>query len=293
MLQPIDDSNLDQAYRLLNQGFPEHEQGFWHTAIGRLQKAGGNVKAEIPIGYLMLPGSRTARSSRKTARDHATGIVLTPAKVHTDDGGLKRIVNLSSWYIEDDDRWRAPMMMRQVLGLENTSFTDLTPTPSVQEMLKAFGFEGLNAGVSVSVLPLSRLTGRRGARVVSLTDPMAAQLDAATRAELTLYQEFDCLVGILIQGQDQNPVVFKRIRGRKLPQAMLVYAQDNEAVYRNLAAIGQFLAKAGIHILVLDIPPDRQIPGIARKKRGKKFARGLKATNQTDFLGSELSLFDW
>ncbi len=282
MLQPINDSNLDQAYRLLAQGFPAREPSFWQTALDRLKVSGGNARAEVPLGYLMQSGKSAA------------GIVLTPATVQTtEDGCQRRVVNLSSWYVEDSERWRAPMMMRQLLRLENASFTDLTPTYSVQEMLKAFGFERINSGVSVSVLPLARLKGRRGARVVPLSDPLASQLDAATRDYMTPYQEFDCLVGVLIDGSEQVPLVFKRVRGRKIPLAMLVFSQNNEAVYRNLAAIGQYLARAGIHLLVLDIPPEGQIPGIAYKKRGNKFARGIKATNRTDFLGTELSLFDW
>lgn len=75
--------------------------------------------------------------------------------------------------------------------------------------------------------------------------------------------------------------------------AVLLYSEDNAAIYRNLGAIGQFLAKSHIHVLVLDILPGGQIPGIARRKRGKKFARGIKLSNRTDFLGSELGLFDW
>lgn len=281
MLQPINYSNLEQAFGLLGRGFPERKPSFWRTAFDRLRASGGNKKAEIPFGYLMRSGKR------------ATGVVLTPAKVQTlEDGQVNRVVNLSSWYVERSDRWRAPMMMSQLLQLENTSFTDLTPTPAVQEMLKSFGFERLNSGVSFSVLPLSRLKVRRGSQIVPISDPSASQIDSATREDLLPYQGFNCLVGVLIEGKKQIPLVFKRVCSRKLPVAMLVFSQNNEAVYRNLAAIGKYLAGAGIHVLLLDIPPNGQIPGIARKNRGNKFARGLKASNQTDFLGSELSLFD-
>ncbi len=282
MLQPINDSNLEQAYGLLGRGFPERKQSFWRTALDRIEASGGNARAEVPVGYLMQSGKR------------ASGIVLTPAHVQKhNDGDQGRVINFSSWYVEECERWRAPMMMRQILRLENTSFTDLTATQSVQEMLKAFGFEPINSGVAISVLPLSRLIGRHGARVVPLADPAASQIDAATRDDLTPYQNFSCLVGVLIDGSEQVPLVFKRLRGRTVPQAMLVFSQNNEAVYRNLAAIGRYLAGAGIHLLMLDIPPHGQIPGIARKKRGNKFARGIKASNRTDFLGTELSLFDW
>jgi len=282
MLQPITDSNLEQAYGLLERGFPDRKPRFWRTALNRIRANGGNARADVPVGFLMKSGTR------------ASGIVLTPADVKKmDDGRQTRVVNLSSWFVEDADRWRAPMMMRQVLALENTSFTDLTPTQSVQEMLKAFGFERINSGVSVSVLPLSRLRGQKGARVVALGDLEVSQIDAATRAYLESYQDFDCIVGVLIDGSEQVPLVFKRVHSRQVPLAMLVFSQNNEAVYRNLAAIGGYLGQAGIHLLVLDIPPQGQIPGIARKKRGNKFARGIKASNRTDFLGTELSLFDW
>lgn len=284
MLHAIDESNLQQAFELLCEGFPNRSEQFWHTALGRITQTGGNKRADVPIGFLM--GQAGA----------PTGIVLTPSSVRRTAAGVEqRVVNLSSWYVKKSDRWRAPMMMRQLLRMENAIFTDLTPTDSVKEMLKAFGFEKINRGVAVNFLPLARLRGRRGARLVSASGGQVdtAPMASATDQVVAEYQEFDCIVANLIHGEDRIPLVFKRVKSRKFPLAMLVYCEDNNAVYGNLAAIGRYLAKEGIYLLVLDIPPERRIPGIAREKRGQKFARGDWETNRTDFLGTELSLFDW
>lgn len=282
LVQPVSDGNLDQAVNLLKEGFPNRSESFWRKAIGRIHRSGGNKKAEVPVGYLM--------GSEK----NPSGVVLTPAKP-TDavDGAKKRLINLSSWYVREHDRWRAPMMMRQILRLDNAVFTDLTPTESVQEMLKAFGFNGINAGVAVSLLPFSRLKSAGNARIVPLSECKSDTLESDFQRELAMYQDFDCLVAMLLCGSGGAPLVFKKVRHRKVPLAMLVYSGDNETVYRNLPAIAKYLAKEGIHLLVVDIPPDRRIPGIARPERGKKFALGMAANNRTDFLGTELSLFDW
>ena len=282
MLQAINNSNLADAITLLGKGFPKQQPEFWRTAIDRLNAAGGNATADVPIGYLMLSAGKPV------------GVVLTPARVQTkEDGTTERVVNLSSWYVDPEERWRAPMMLQQLLRLENTSFTDLTPNKSVQEILKAFGFEQINSGVSVNLLPYMRLMGRRQAQVIPLSQVPRSAIGEETHDILSRYQQFGCVVGALIEDGRHIPLAFKRVLRSKIPLAMLVYSRDNSAVYRNLGAIGRYLAKERIHILMLDIPPGGQIPGIARNKRGNKFARGIQATNQTDFLGTELSLFDW
>lgn len=282
MLQAIDDNNLEHALALLREGFPGRDEAFWRIAVNRIKNTGDNQKLELPIGYLMKSG------------DGASGVVLTPAREHTNsDGTTQRVINLSSWYVRDHDRWRAPMMMRKLLSLENASFTDLTPTPSVQAMLKTFGFEKINSGVSLNILPLARLKGARGARVVPMSELAGETSASETWPSPAAYEALNCLVAVLIDGEEQIPLVFKRLHRQKVPLAMLIYSENNEAVYRNLAAIGAYLSRFGIHVLVLDIPTEGQIPGIPRKKRGNKFARGVKANNQTDYLGTELSLFDW
>lgn len=282
MLQALNDSNLDAALTLLCEGFPARGKDFWQTAMSRLKANDGNRLAEVPIGYLMHSGNVP------------TGVVLTPARVQKlDDGTDQRVVNLSSWYVRSHDRWRGPMMLQQLLRMENVAFTDLTPTVPVQEMLKAFGFVPINGGVSLSFLPLACMKRAGRARVVTLSDPAADQIAVATRQMLARYEQFDCLTGVLIDGDDHVPLVFKRVRGRRVPLAILLYSEDNKAVYRNFAAIARYLIRARIFVLALDILPGCQIPGIARKKRGRKFARGVTTSNRTDYLGSELSLFDW
>lgn len=281
MLHSITDQNVHHALALLVEGFPKRDTAFWSSAIARLQAFDGNKKADVPIGYLSGP------------EDDPTSVILTPADIVTGSNGKqKRVVNLSSWYVRGPHRWRAPMMLQKVLQLEDTAFTDLTPTPSVQKMLLALGFEPINQGVSLNLLPLARLKPSRSVQVIDHADDDPASAFASCQ-DLACYKQFDCFVAVLREQGRDVPLAFKRVHVRGVPAAMLVYCEDNEAVYRNTPAIAKFLASKKLFLLMLDIPLNRQIPGISRKKRGNKFAKGLKPNGRTNFLGTELSLFDW
>lgn len=282
MFQAIDESNLGDALYLLGQGFPEKPAKFWTTAIDRLRKSDGNAQAEVPIGQILYNGKTPA------------GVILMPASVKTDDHGQAyREINFSSWYMTESERWRGPMMLRQLMRYENAKYTDFTPTDSVKKILGALGFEPINEGVSLNLLPLSCMQLRRGVSVVPFSDWSTLEMPVACSVDLGQYEDFGCHVAALIDGEEVTTVAFRPVTSRAIKLATLVYSQNNAAVYRNLGAIGRFLAQHSIHVLVLDIPPGGQIPGIERKLRGNKYARGIKASNRTDYLGSELSLFDW
>lgn len=281
MLQPITDQNKNAALGLLVEGFPKRDRKFWSTALARLEDYSGNKRADVPIGYVAGPD------------DDPFGVMLTPAdSVRTAPGKPSRVVNLSSWYVKEAHRWRAPMMLQKVLKLDDAAFTDLTPTPPVQKMLLALGFERINDGVSINLLPLSRLKPATHTSVVDC-DELEDGACTAVASELRCYQQFDCFVAVLREAAHAVTLVFKRVHVRGLPAAMLVFCEENEAVYRNIPAIARYLAQKNLYLLMLDIPLDRQIPGISRKKRGNKFAKGLNPNGRTDFLGTELSLFDW
>jgi hypothetical protein len=280
-LQPLTTTSICEAQTLLQEGFPDRSADFWDRALYRLLRYPGNPAADVPIGYLMR------------VKDDLAGVVLTPAKPARDGDGVDRIVNLSSWYVRPAYRWQAPMMLKKILELKDTAFTDLTPTEPVQKMLESFDFEVIRQGMSLNLLPLDRLKSRSGCYVKDLdSDAMVSMHDDLARS-VAAHREFGCLTAELCTPEETFLTAFKIVKTRGIRCAMLVYCEKNEAIYRNLPAIAQYLIEKGIYILVFDIPPGQDVPGIARRPHARRYARGLNFAHRTDYLGSELSVFDW
>lgn len=283
MLQPITAATVGDARLLLKEGFPNRPADFWDGALSRLMQYAGNRQAGVPIGYLM------------TIKDVPQGVILTPAKPSSKPlaSGSNRIVNLSSWYVRPEHRWCAVKMLQSVLALDNTAFTDFTPTEPVQKMLTAFGFKIVREGISVIPLPLARLRSKAGSLVTDLSTGDLADLDRDVKTLLHSHAAYGCVAGVLEAEGERLPIAFKVRKFKGIRCAHLVFCEKNQVVYRNLAAIAQYLIEKGVYILLIDVPPGQKIPGIVRRRRDRKFARGLNFAEWTDYLGSELSVFDW
>lgn len=282
MLTPIDASHIPAAIELLARGFPSRPKRYWAKAFHNLQEFGGNARAEVPIGYL-LQGERGAPS----------GVVMTPASIRVRaDGSTERIVNLASWYVEPEHRWRAPVMMRAILRQPGCVFTDLTPTESVQQMLLAFGFRQLTAGVTVNLLAVAALRGGP-AEVTDIAAAPPGAIDAGIRQFLEAHIRFGCLAAAIQHEDGWQPLLFKCRRFLKLPAALLIYSENNTALYRKLGAVARYLLGKGRLLLVLDMPLSSSAPGFERRYKTPRFAKGGSFEDRTDHAGSELALFDW
>ncbi len=282
MLTPIDASTTPAALDLLAAGFPARSTDYWVNAFRNIRQFGGNEEAGVPAGYLLNEGAGFA------------GVVLTPASVRRKpDGTVEKVVNLASWYMKPEQRWRAPVMMRTLLRQPDCVFTDLTPTAPVQRMLTAFGFRQLTAGVTVNVLTTAALRWGSGGELIDLEEAPESGMDPAARSLLAAHRPFDCLAAAMRHEGRWHPLLFKYRRLLKLPAAVLIYSECNAALYRNLGAVARYLLRRGRLLLVLDMPLAARAPGWQRVAKTPRFARGGVFEGRTDHAGSELALFDW
>jgi len=281
MLRPIDSSNSEVAIDLLARGFPKRSRTYWGSALWNMEQFGGNAAAGVPLGHILESGGRPV------------GVVLTPASIRRKrNGAIERTVNISSWYIEPDHRWQAPLMMRRLLGGTDAVFTDLTPSPAVQQMLPAFGFRKLSHDVAVNLLPLLAVTGSSKVRVEDLDAAPIGAIDAEAREFLAAHQKFGCVAAAFAEESNWQPLLFKPRKLRGIPAALLIYCECNSALYRNLGSVARYLLRRGKLALILDIPLNTSIPGIPRRGQTQRFAKGGDFDGRTDLTGSEMSLFD-
>lgn len=276
MLEPIDDATLSHTFDLLLRGFPRRSRPFWERAVDRVARY-NRCDGQRSIGHLLI------------AKGKPVGVMLTLSdESRQADGRRYRVTNLSSWYIEPEHRHLAALMLRSLVRADDIVFTDLTPSDRVIPMLPLLGFKPLNVGIAAIALPSAALNPARAARVIELEDLEADGLMIDTRARLERNAEFGATAAVLNVGEEYHPLLFVSRTLRHLPAAQLIYCEDNALLRRNVGAVARYLLKKGKLILVVDIPPDHQAPGVHFVGRGLKFAKGGLFDNRTDYAGSEL-----
>jgi hypothetical protein len=267
------------AVALLAIGFPKATRLFWESGLERLRAFGGNAEAGVPLGHLLM------------ADDTPVGVILTPASVRTrPDGTRQKIINLSSWYIHPDHRWRAPVMLRAVLRDQDAVYTDLTPSFEVQKLLPAFGFAPVNRGLRRLFTPFAALARRVFGRVRDLKKVPVEALAEPTRALLESHRAFDCMPCALQAEGAWHPLLFKSRSVRRLPAAELVYCDDHAVLERHLAAVARYLLRRGkLFLIVEDRTPS---PGGTppEPRHGVRYAKGGHDPDKTDYAGSEICI---
>lgn len=220
---PITAERWADALGLLVKGF-DQPAAFWTPALsapaegedrghGLLMEAGG-----VPVGVMLWFPSRR--------------IV---------DGVSQAFLNLSSWYVEDAFRPYAPMMLRQATKHRDLVYTDLTPTPSVRQMIELLGFRRVFSGRSVTMPMMNAPRWRPGARVRWLEDDEPEGFPSATRSLLRDHRRLGCRVGLLRRGEDAAAFVVKERRLKRLPAALLIHATDPAVFNRYIENVHAFL----------------------------------------------------
>jgi len=284
-----DASDLAQAAALLHEGFPERPMSFWLAALHRVQRLADNRAMGQPLGYFMLN------------QGQAVGVALTPASWRERaDGTRVRLVNISSWYVRPDFRWRAGVMLRAIMADKSCIYTDLTPTPEVQKMLPVVGMQPINLGVAIHCLPLLALkpAGAARARWLGPTDALPAPVTPALwrplPASVQAHRELGCTVLSLGMGTgtdgDAQLLVLRALRVRGLAAAQVVFCDSQERLLRDLGALARCLLARGVALLVCDTRQARSTATALFRPRERWFARGDNFEGRTDVLGSELCL---
>ncbi|MCZ8375522.1 MAG: hypothetical protein O9342_09115 [Beijerinckiaceae bacterium] len=278
MLTPITPARAPEAVSLLVEGFPERGAAFWQRSLQQILDWPGNALAGYPPGFFWLE------------KEQPVGILLTPASPRGGPGG-RVVVNVSSWYLRADFRWKAPLMLRAVFRDPGPVFTDLTPTPEVQAMLPAFGFRPVNPGIGLQLTPLLAL--RPGGDVRVRAWQPDDRLDGAAPPPELIARNRDRGFATLVveQGPDRHLCVFRPFRYRALPAAFSIFIGSHAALPAAWPAIARHLLARGILVVQCDVRADVPHP-LALRRRGLWFAKGESFDDRTDHLGSELCLLD-
>ena len=272
-LRPINDCNSGKALAVLKRGFPEKTDTFWADALRKILSSPSRRNAE-PIGFLMAVGMEDV------------GIVLTIPGQKTGHGGIRDVVNLAAWYVDEPHRWLASRMLQKVVAPETSVFTDLTPSAAAQQINQRLGFEILNEGFQVFPLPWTALRARKPARVISLDQ---ARLNDTTRATLDHHARLGCLVAVLQDGADHHPLIFSRITRRSIPGARVILTDSKQLIVDNLADISRFLLRNRLLFLQMDANrADATIGSSIARWSAPTYVKGATDRSGIDHTYSEL-----
>lgn len=283
MLVPIDETNMESAHALLVRGFPSRDPAFWNEGLKR--QADHHARREGgPIGQLLRVGGGDV------------GVILTMRSWRADPaGGRRKIVNLSSWYVDEAHRWLAPRMLKTVLSEPDAIHTDLTPSESVERLNGRLGLVPWNDGVLLVLLPATAL--RRDGAPAEMLDLGAVPRDRLPPATWTMLEDhvaLGCICTVLRLGDRYRPLIFTRTRRKGLPTARLIYADSKAELAGALGTVSRFLLARAILMLEMPARRDERLPA-AWFSEGMRptFARGTIDPDSIDHAYSELVLLQY
>lgn len=249
----IGQEGLEAAAELLTKGFPARSLAFWQRGLRRL--ADHNSATGMPsVGNFLMAG------------ETPVGILLTIPKRDAHTG--HRVVNLSSWYVEENHRWSAARMLMAVMADKRAVYTDLTPTRAAAEVNARFGFRSFNYKLLVLVLPWLALVGRKQGRLVPLAAIPPGAISDVLMTDLKNHRDLGCIVTSIEVDGSYHPVVLDVTRRKCIPTARVVFADNMDLIVRNLAAIARMLVLRGVPLLTLQVDEDAHIPHTWVWKRG-------------------------
>jgi hypothetical protein len=212
----LDEHQRREMLELLAEGFPRASTD-WSRAF-------------------RAPPGDTGHGTMLIVDGRPEGGILSFEKTETIGGRVRRIVNLSSWYIRPRYRKFAVRMMRAVTADPDTIYTGTSPILSVQTICLRVGFRYASKG-SIASLPLVNGTGLQGRIVIGPFVP--ATLPNLDHDRWMTDHCDGHHVGILIrQRSDIVPVLWecgKKIRG--FPAARLMFTTDHSVLRTSLPAV--------------------------------------------------------
>jgi hypothetical protein len=156
-------------------------------------------------------------------------------------GQLERFGNLSAWYVLPGFRFHSIGLLMAVLAQDGYHFTCLSPSREVASIVARLKFRSLDTTAAlVPNLPWPSLAG--GTRISA--DPNVIER-TLTGPELELYHDHaDALAAhhlLLVRGRDSCYVMYREMRFKGLPFAVILHVSNPELFRRALRVLTRHL----------------------------------------------------
>jgi hypothetical protein len=278
--RPIADTDVAAITELLTRGFsPRRSRGFWSRALDRLGRHA--TPPGLPqYGYMMESGGVPVGV-----------ILLISTTLHSGGENIIRC-NVSSWYVTPAFRCYAPMLVSRALRHRDVTYLNITPAANTVPMLAAQGYSRYGDGQFVAVPLLSSRRGAVPVRVVPFGIEPPLPVDPVERDILRQHADYGCISLWCMTDETVRPFVFLPRRVALVPCAQLVYCRAIEDVGPCARAIGWFLARRGLPLIVMDA--NGAVPGmVGRYFAGTlpRYFRGPNPPRLGDLAYTETAIF--
>jgi hypothetical protein len=223
------------------------------------------------------------------------GVLLLIYSARDDGGGTSIRCNLSSWYVEPAFRSYAPMLTNVAQRHKHVTYVNISPAHWTWRTIEAQGFRAYCGGLFFSFPALSRLAKGMRVEVVQQGAHAVDGLSEADVALLARHAACGCL-SLVCRADDGRgyPFVLQpmRIRGIALLAMRLIYCPDVADYVACAGAIGRFLLRRGRILVALDANGRmKDLVGLYRGRRGRKYFKGPQRPRLADLSDSELVIY--
>jgi hypothetical protein len=213
------------------------------------------------------------------------------------DGQTERFCNTADWYVDEHQRSESIELLFAIIGQPDLTFTALTATADVTQILRGFGFKKIDpAKVIVPTAPQSAGRLRSGSAIEVITDHDAirARLDGA---DLTIFDDLstaercDHLV-VSVDGADCYCIVRYQKR-KKVPAAAALHVGNPDVLVAGLGHVSWWLlTKKRVQALMVEselLPELPRFSKLVEDPRPPLFSSKRLKAHQVDSLYSELT----
>jgi hypothetical protein len=274
----IAETDAPALAELLAKGFPERRIDYWRDALETL------ARRDAPEGYPRFGYMLEHQGA-------PVGVILM---IFTRIGEKQIRCNISSWYVEEDYRGYASLLIAAAVRHREVTYVNISPAPHTWRVIEAQGFRRYCNGQMLAIPALSRWTANARVTVFDQQRDYGDSLSAQERDLLVAHVERGCLALIVQQKREAHPFVFlsRHVLKGLVPTQQLVYCRDLSDLQRFAGPLGRALLKRGSPTILLDAT--EKIPGLVGvylADRGPKYFKGPEKPRLGDLSFSENVLF--
>ncbi len=260
----IEDDDIPTVVDCLRRGFPYRGRGYWLRALQRMARR-PQIDSFPRYGYMLA------------ASTGAVGVLLVIYSRHAGAAGDAIRCNLSSWCVDKDYRFYAPLLHAVAVSHKEVTYVNVSPAEHTRRGIEALKFKRFCEGVMVFAPVLS--PWRPGVRVAPFRADAAeaALLPERERQILAEHAALGCRALICIEDGLAHPFVVQRRATfhRLLPCQQLIYCRSMDEFVHFAGSIGRHLLPRAWPVFIADA--NGAVPGLVGKylpDHGPKYFKG-------------------
>lgn len=263
---------------LLTKGFPERSIDYWREALETL------ARRDAPEGYPRMG----------YLLEHEGALIGVILMIFTRLGEQKIRCNISSWYVEEDYRGYASLLIAAAVRHKDVTYINISPAPHTWRVIEAQGFRRYCNGQMLAIPALARWAPNVRVGAFDAKCDYGNSLSGRERDLLVAHVERGCLALIAHEKRETHPFVFlpRRVLKGLVPTQQLVYCRDLSDLQRFAGPLGRELLKRGHPTILVDATEKISgLVGIYLEDRGPKYFKGPERPRLGDLAFCESVVF--